>query len=387
MFFPPVFCRVVSAVFYGLESFSRKVLSEATKEGTTCTERLQEWNRPRSKKCAPKKASEMDFRKSSLGKQLKESRTAVQSRPKHTAAELTDPRPKSKRGKVQARVDQVLEETIAEGRMNCLALAAGSSADEKVARAKRLARAEEQKKRWLQQHQDLEKTNTLPPSTSPDMNTDTDSESGDSDTSLEGNQEDQPLSGNSAAAKLVNPAEAVATQDDFFRKNIVVTVKEAALIEEETRQQSQCARWFDQRRLRVTATMCKDIACRRTADMQPLVQRKMRQTTFSNEATRYGLEHEEEALEEYTTFMQESGSQCAVQASGLIISVDHPYIACSPDGIVTTSAGKGLVEVKCPFRCRQTDISHVASTQRSFFLEKIGDGELRLKRSHKYYYL
>ena len=67
MFFTPVFCRVVSAVFYGLESFSHKVLSEATNEGTTCMERLQEWNRPRSKKCAPKKATEMDFRKSSLG--------------------------------------------------------------------------------------------------------------------------------------------------------------------------------------------------------------------------------------------------------------------------------------------------------------------------------
>ena len=101
--------------------------------------------------------------------------------------------------------------------------------------------------------------------------------------------------------------------------------------------------------------------------MQPLVQRKMRQTTFSNEATLYGLEHEEEALEEYATFMQKSDLQCAVQASGLIVSVDHPYLSCSPDGIVTTSAGKGLVEVKCPFRCRENDIGHVTLTQRRIF--------------------
>ena len=82
----------------------------------------------------------MDFRKSNLGKQLMEGSSGMQSRPKHMAAELTDPRPKSKRGDVQARVDQVLEENVAEaqGRMNCLALVDRSSADEKVARTKQI---------------------------------------------------------------------------------------------------------------------------------------------------------------------------------------------------------------------------------------------------------
>ena len=61
------------------------------------------------KNVVPMKVSEMDFRKSSLGKQLNESER--QNRPKLLAANLTNPRPSRTRGKAQERVEELVART------------------------------------------------------------------------------------------------------------------------------------------------------------------------------------------------------------------------------------------------------------------------------------
>ena len=55
---------------------------------------------------------------------------------------------------------------------------------------------------------------------------------------------------------------ACSSVDEFYSKFVCVNGEQALSIAEQTRQQSQCAAWFDERRLRVTATMCRAIACR-----------------------------------------------------------------------------------------------------------------------------
>ena len=75
-----------------------------------------------------------------------------------------------------------------------------------------------------------------------------------------------------------------------------------------------------------------------------------------------------------------------VLKSGLVVSIDAPYLGASPDGKVIDSGCLmpfGLSEVKCPetkFLVTPLD----ACSDSNFFLEN-QNGELKLKQNHKYY--
>jgi len=70
-----------------------------------------------------------------------------------------------------------------------------------------------------------------------------------------------------------------------------------------------------------------------------------------NEATQYGTVIEETAKCEYQTCQQQHGHPgLTVDSIGLSISLDDPWLAASPDGLVNdpsdTSHPLGLVEIK-----------------------------------------
>ena len=48
----------------------------------------------------------------------------------------------------------------------------------------------------------------------------------------------------------------------------------------------------------------------------------------------------------------------AVSASRLVLNETWPFLGASPDGIVNGSCcGKGLVEIKCPYKHRRSTIT------------------------------
>ncbi len=79
----------------------------------------------------------------------------------------------------------------------------------------------------------------------------------------------------------------------------------------------------------------------------------------------------------------------SVVLSGLVISVDTPWLAASSDGIVhdpTAVSPKGLVEFKRnPFSVREKTIAE-ASESKTFCLENSGSSVYSLKKRHDYYY-
>ena len=83
---PLATCKHIAAVLNALEHFCRLGF---TKEPVTCTERLQQWNKPQSKKVAVLTVQEMDFRKNSLGKQVKGNDKRC-SQPKHADSLIHD---------------------------------------------------------------------------------------------------------------------------------------------------------------------------------------------------------------------------------------------------------------------------------------------------------
>ena len=92
------------------------------------------------------------------------------------------------------------------------------------------------------------------------------------------------------------------------------------------------------------------------------------------------------ALEQYQKYMSSINKPVKVFKSGLVISMDAPYLVASPDDKVINpgcSDPFGLSEVKCP-ETKYLVTPLDASSDSSFFMEDV-EGKPRLKRTHKYY--
>ena len=79
-----------------------------------------------------------------------------------------------------------------------------------------------------------------------------------------------------------------------------------------------------------------------------------------------------------------------MESCGLFVSSSEPWLAASPDRIVTdplqsTNQCRGCLEVKCPILCKQKSIADVSRDNSSFcIVEK--SGKMVLSSSHSYYY-
>lgn len=64
---------------------------------------------------------------------------------------------------------------------------------------------------------------------------------------------------------------------------------------------------------------------------------------------------------------------------GLVVSLEHPFVACSPDGIVNNNL---IVEVKCPYTARNREITPSTVP----YLKQDHEGKLALDENHDYFY-
>ncbi len=76
-----------------------------------------------------------------------------------------------------------------------------------------------------------------------------------------------------------------------------------------------------------------------------------------------------------------------VSDCGLCVHPDFPYLGASPDGVVECDCcGRGVIEIKCPFSCRERSFSKASEDSPSFCLGTNEDGQFQLKKNHAYYY-
>ena len=76
---------------------------------------------------------------------------------------------------------------------------------------------------------------------------------------------------------------------------------------------------------------------------------------------------------------------CVIE-SGLIIHKDYPFIAASPDGVVNClCCGNGYVEVKCPYKYKDLNISDIVADSKSY-LKRNNNGAICLMETHSYMY-
>lgn len=130
-------------------------------------------------------------------------------------------------------------------------------------------------------------------------------------------------------------------------------------IERNTKQQSGTPLWFAFRAGRVTASTAH-AACH-TPLLCPSLSFVKRmcypdEHSFSCPATEWGRAKEKVAREAYIAEASKRHVDFQCKKSGLHISSAHPFLAASPDGLVScVCCSDGIVELKCPFKAQSVE--------------------------------
>ena len=155
-------------------------------------------------------------------------------------------------------------------------------------------------------------------------------------------------------------------------------------IAERTKSQSKSNFWFLYRRCVITGTLCKRVISQnlRNESNEKLNQciTKPYQNTFTTEAMMYGVENEKNGLELCFKAFSMTHKNAKLKSLGLVLHKKYPFIGGSVDGLLICDccAKPYLIEVKCPFRLKDTGIENWT------ILEYL-DQNQKLKMSHTYY--
>lgn len=176
-----------------------------------------------------------------------------------------------------------------------------------------------------------------------------------------------------------------------FKNTLEVTQELAREIELNTREQRMSPLWFSVRRFRITASNFGAVLSRRpNTPPDSLVLRIIQPRNFSTAATKYGVENEQVAIQEYTKYQHSHGHpNLFVSPSGFHIDPDYPYLGASPDGSVYDPSDSqqpfGFLEVKCPYSVKQMSPVEACSSPGFFCVLDPVTCKPKLKESHPYF--
>lgn len=125
--------------------------------------------------------------------------------------------------------------------------------------------------------------------------------------------------------------------EDFLKK-IEITASLIKKVEEETREQSNSALWFELRYGRITASRAFEVSRCKTSD-GTLISLILGGKIPDTPAMKRGRVLENEVRKTVESKIKKKVSKC-----GLLLNSKYPMIAGSPDGIFED----GIVEIKCP---------------------------------------
>ena len=185
--------------------------------------------------------------------------------------------------------------------------------------------------------------------------------------------------------------------------NLKISADEVRYVEESTRNQSSSIVWHDQRAGRITSSTVHDVLRTDALKPAPSIIKKICQTDtrqIKAPAIVWGNTNENNAYLLYVNLQTGEGHKpdvvpsgiimtmhpgphqdCAITKSGFIISEKEPFLGVSPDGrVMCKCCGEGLLEVKCPFKYRETRLSDAVKAEDFCMKQNYG-----LKENHRYY--
>ena len=171
-----------------------------------------------------------------------------------------------------------------------------------------------------------------------------------------------------------------------------MTPEQALEIEKKTRLQSEEMMWYQQRRLRLTASNFGTVAKRRsTTPVANLVKSLLYSKPVNSKPIRWGKNHEVDAEMSYIAYLKQVYTDVSIQHSGLVINCNNPCLACSPDGIVhyvdmNNVVQTGLVEYKCPYSLAEEKKTPTQGCLNKTFFCSLNNDKVEIKKNHSYFY-
>lgn len=159
-------------------------------------------------------------------------------------------------------------------------------------------------------------------------------------------------------------------------------------VELRTRGQSDNKLWFEARKGRITASLFHDVLKRKESTnpgklVEKIIGENNEQLTTA--AIKWGLKHENIAKKRYQAHMRLHGKEkISVKNCGLFLLQSFIAIGASPDGIVQTNTNTYLVEIKCPFKWRNSTILEACKSP-DFYCYLDSNNKIQLKQNHRYY--
>ena len=175
------------------------------------------------------------------------------------------------------------------------------------------------------------------------------------------------------------------TTDDpalWYDNSVAVNAAQATALALATSGQAGNPLWFTERGKRITASVAHSILrLRETTNPARLVQSIITLTNVNTEVMQYVRDHEAVALDTYRMFCMDRGDSLRICSLGLVVNPDEPWLGASPDALLPEEGG--IVEIKCPFSCRNRSFADVPGEKGKFCLEKF-EGSWCLHLSHHY---
>ena len=166
-------------------------------------------------------------------------------------------------------------------------------------------------------------------------------------------------------------------EDSFLHLSNISTITDSEIqkIKTSTKGQSISKNWLEERTKRLTSSMFGRICkCTDRTDRKKLAKSLTQIKQIKTSPIVHGQKHESIAIKR---FMRDEKKN--VQTSGLVVCKEYPFLAASPDGIISDEE---LVEVKCPYVNRNQNISLDTVP----FLLESKEGGYCLDNKHDYFY-
>ena len=141
---------------------------------------------------------------------------------------------------------------------------------------------------------------------------------------------------------------------EFYAAKVKVTEAQGNAITQETIGQGSnddsLYKWLAERRCRITSSNARSIAKMRSTTKVSSTVKQLLYTKFTgNTATRWGILQEGSTNEQYLKSKQKASPDISATSTGLVISIDHPWLAASLNGLMydpTEDPLYGVVEFK-----------------------------------------
>ncbi|XP_013420386.1 uncharacterized protein LOC106180799 [Lingula anatina] len=168
----------------------------------------------------------------------------------------------------------------------------------------------------------------------------------------------------------------LSPEDQFLESENITAINatEMQKVKTATMGQNTNKIWYSERCKRITSSNFGKICKMKKADPGKAAKELQSVKQLNTKPIRHGQRYEFKAVREY-----EKISGVTVQKTGLWVDASRPYLAASPDGIVSVDK---ILEVKCPYSSKEQIISPVTVP----YLEYDNNGQLKLKKNHDYMY-